>query len=162
MPTNLLKPHVDFAALLLRLGLAAIFIVHGVMKIVQEFPLIQEEIISFGAQTAAGWVELVCGILLAIGLFSRLAAIPLIIEQIMAIYLVTGARALAGPAIQASGADYTKVGPEFNLVLITMCLAVIALGSGVMSVDHCLRMMMSRRKGASGVSSVPVAQGARY
>jgi uncharacterized membrane protein YphA (DoxX/SURF4 family) len=160
MPTNLLKPHVDFAALLLRLGLAAIFIVHGVMKIVQEYPLIDEKIVSFGAQTAAGWMELICGILLAIGLFSRLACIPLIIEQILAIYLITGARALAGPAIQAGGADYTRVGPEFNLVLITMCLAVIVLGSGVISVDHWLLTVMNRKKGAA-MSSPPVAEGAR-
>jgi len=32
-----------------------------------------------------GWTELVCGLLLALGLFSRLAAIPLIIVMIIAI-----------------------------------------------------------------------------
>jgi uncharacterized membrane protein YphA (DoxX/SURF4 family) len=154
MLSSLLKPQVDFASLLLRLGLAAIFIVHGAIKVVQDAPLIEQMTLS--ELILVGWVELICGIMMAVGLFSRLAAIPLIVDQLAAIVLVTWPRALAGPAIRMTGADYTKVGPEFNLVLITMCLAVICLGSGVVSLDYCLGRMI-KRKGAAAAAA-PMAQ----
>jgi putative oxidoreductase len=157
MLTSLLKPKTDFAALFLRLGLACIFIVHGIFKIDQDFPLL-EDTMSLNTQIALGWVELICGGLLLVGLFSRLAALALIPTQIAAIVLVTGRRALLGPSIKATGADYTKVGPEFNLVLILMCLAVIVLGSGVISLDHLLLTGLRKKKGAA--SAAPVAQGA--
>jgi uncharacterized membrane protein YphA (DoxX/SURF4 family) len=142
MLTTLLKPKVDLAALVLRWGIAAIFLVHGYFKIVQTEPLLPESIMTFEQQIVLAWTEMVIGGAVAIGLFSRLAALVAIGHQIGAIVLITGKRALAGPEINMSGADYTKVGPEFNLVLIALCLGVILLGSGIFSLDYPLRRLV--------------------
>src|SRR5438445_8561295 len=120
MRAKLLKPQVDLAALILRLGLAAIFVVHGVIKVMQTSPLRPEW--SMSTQALVGWTELVAGAALALGLFSRLAALALAVTQVCAIVLITGQYALRGPVIERTGADYMKVGPELNPVLIAMCL----------------------------------------
>ncbi len=145
MFNNLLKPKTDLAVLMLRVGLAAIFIVHGTMKITQITPML-DKVMSMHTQLLVGWTELAAGVLLVIGLFSRLAALAIIPIQVAAIILVTGKKALQGPTFEAAGADFTKVGPEYNMVLIFMCLAVILLGSGVVSVDHCLLCWLGRKK----------------
>ena len=151
MMTNLLAPKVDLAALIIRLGLAAIFIVHGYFKVYQDNPLLEQ--MDMSTQLAVGWAEIICGLALAGGLLSRPAALVMIVVQVAAIVLVTGSRALSGPAIQATGADYTKVGPEFNLALIAMCVGVILLGSGSVSVDHFLMRLWQRRKVAAPMSA---------
>jgi uncharacterized membrane protein YphA (DoxX/SURF4 family) len=155
MLAKLLRPHADFATLLLRVGLAAIFIVHGVFKVNQDFELLPS-IMSMEVQVTVGWVELICGGLLLVGLFSRLACLPMIAIQIAAIILVTGKRAL-GMEMERWGADYSRVGPEYNLVLITVCVAVVALGSGLVSLDHLLKKVFLRK--AAAAPAAPVAQG---
>jgi uncharacterized membrane protein YphA (DoxX/SURF4 family) len=164
MLANWLKPQVDLAALLLRLGLAAIFCVHGGFKVVQTLPLLDE--LTLASQTALGWTELICGILLALGLLSRLSALVLAALQVGAIILFTGHLALRGPMIGPRSADYTVVGPEYNLVLIAMCLCVVLLGSGAISVDRCLVNWWASKKAtttgaapSSGGASVPVGSG---
>lgn len=144
MLANLLKPHADLAALILRLGLAAIFIVHGFIKIDQDSPLIRG--ISMTAQTVVGWAELVCGLALAVGLLSRIACLTIIALQVGAIVLVSGKHALEGVRVELTGADYMRVGPEYNLVLIAMCLGVIVLGSGACSLDRLLSSRWRRKR----------------
>jgi uncharacterized membrane protein YphA (DoxX/SURF4 family) len=159
MLTNLAAPKVDLATFLLRLALAGIFIVQGVFKIVQDRPLL-EEIPLFGglyltmtAQLVVGWTELVCGAALAVGLLSRLAALGLIPLQVGAIYFFTGKLALEGPEITAKGANFLRVGPEYNIFLILVCLAVILLGSGALSLDHFLGSLWSGKKEAGVAAS---------
>jgi len=146
MLSNLLAPKVDFASLILRLGLAAIFLVHGAFKIAQDDSLIPDYL-TWEGQNIVGWAELICGGLLAVGLLSRLAALVLIVLQVGAIAIVTGPGALTGPPILKQGADFRKVGPEYNMALITMCLAVMLLGSGLVSLDHLLKNWLQRQKG---------------
>jgi uncharacterized membrane protein YphA (DoxX/SURF4 family) len=142
MLENLLRPQLNSAALMLRLGLAAIFVPHGIFKVVQQYALIEQ--ISLSTQQIVGWTELACGLALMFGLFSRLAALAVIAMQLGAIILVTGEHALMGPDINARGADYTRVGPEFNLVLIVMCSCVILLGSGAWSLDYLILRVFSK------------------
>jgi uncharacterized membrane protein YphA (DoxX/SURF4 family) len=104
------------------------------------------EEMTLEVQTAVGWAELLCGIALAVGLFSRLAAVGMIVTQVAAIVMVTGRHALQGPMIERTGADFGRVGPEYNGVLIAMCLAVMLLGSGKISVDHFLAQWFSGKK----------------
>jgi uncharacterized membrane protein YphA (DoxX/SURF4 family) len=153
MFANLLKSPTDVAALILRLGLAAIFIVHGVFKIVQNFPLVPE--LSLSAHIAIGWVELICGFALAFGLFSRIAAVAVIALQVGAILMITGKHALEGPTVRMTGVDYTRVGPEYNMALIAMCLAVIVVGSGVLSLDHLIAYLWHHKKVATVAQPIP-------
>jgi uncharacterized membrane protein YphA (DoxX/SURF4 family) len=158
MLANLLKPKVDLAALLLRWGLASLFVVHGFWKVMQEEQLLAQ--LSMSTEKAVGWAELVCGLALALGLLTRLAALGVIALQVGAIALVTGGRALRGPEINPTGADYMKVGPEYNLLIIVACLAVVLLGSGAVSLDHLIGRLF-RRQGAQARVEAPAVAGAR-
>lgn len=136
MFAKLLKPQTDWAGLILRLGLAAIFGVHGYFKLRQDIPMIPDT--SLELQIAVGWGEMLCGLALMIGLLSRVAAIGIIVIQVGAIVRLTGQHALSGLDIENKGADYFRVGPEYNVVLICMALAVVLIGSGKISVDSFL------------------------
>jgi uncharacterized membrane protein YphA (DoxX/SURF4 family) len=152
MSSKLLDPKVDLASVIFRWALAATFIVHGYFKVIQDNSLLAH--LTTAGNDIVGWVELVCGVLLAVGLLSRIAALGIIPLQIAAIVMVTWKRALAGPAITPGGADYTRVGPEYNLLLIAACLGVILLGSGVFSLDHLLLRAWRRRKAAATTPAV--------
>lgn len=52
MFTSLLKPKVDVASLVIRWGLAAVFLVHGYFKLVQTSPLVAE--LNMTEQTVLG------------------------------------------------------------------------------------------------------------
>jgi uncharacterized membrane protein YphA (DoxX/SURF4 family) len=169
MFASLLKPKVDLASLAIRWGIAAIFLVHGYFKLVQQYPLLQQ--FSMEEQTIIGWAEVAIGGMMFFGLFSRIAALAAIAHQIGAIVMVTGRRALAGFDRRAlagfdmnmTGADYTRVGPEFNLVIVALCLGVILLGSGAFSVDACLMRLMTRSGSDAPAPAAPkaMATGAR-
>jgi putative oxidoreductase len=125
--------------LILRLGLAAVFIFHG-----------YEKVSGSGNEAGANWAaampkpptkieqlavaygELAGGIALAIGFLSRLAALGLVGIMAGAIYTLTGEKGFS--ALQG--------GYEYNATLIVMCVAVILMGSGTIAVDH----MFFRRK----------------
>lgn len=87
--------------------------------------------------TFAAWVvtllELVGGLMLVVGLLSRVIAALLTIELIFAIILVTGKIGL----IAESGEG---VGFERDLAYIVGFLVVVLLGPGRPSLDHVLRL----------------------
>jgi putative oxidoreductase len=152
MRANLLEPKVSLAALVLRLGLAAIFIVHGYFKVYVRDQLIPE--LNVDAQKALGVAELVCGVLLVLGLGSRLAAVALMVFQVAAIVIISGKYDM-NVVVTAKGVDYLRVGPEYNLVLIAMCLSVLALGSGAVSIDHVIAGRLRRGKVAPAPAAAP-------
>lgn len=151
----------NLTALILRLSLAAIFLFHGVDKIVRgsgggawvtemygRIPTLYEskaeregelhkqppESLTFaGTQLAVAWGEFLGGLALAIGLLTRLAAVGQIIIQAGAVVLVTAPRGFS----HLGGGGY-----EYNLLLIAVCLAVIVLGPGRWSIDW---MLVQRR-----------------
>jgi len=82
-----------------------------------------------GVQVAVAWGELLGGIALVLGLFTRLSALGALIIQAGAIATVTWARGFAG----AQGGGY-----EYNLALIAICLALVISGGGRLSVDRLL------------------------
>lgn len=79
------------ANLFIRLAVGCVFFTEGIQKLI--FP----DILGAGRFTAigipypevmgpfVGWVELVCGLLILLGLYTRLAAIPLIITMLVAL-----------------------------------------------------------------------------
>ena len=78
------------------------------------------------------FVELVGGILLIVGLFSRLAALLLTIDLVVAVFLVKLGVGLIAPPDQP-GAGY-----ELDLALIAGFLVVLFAGPGPVSIDRAI------------------------
>tara|TARA_B100000029_G_scaffold256829_1_gene253557 strand:+ start:862 stop:1278 length:417 start_codon:yes stop_codon:yes gene_type:complete len=120
----------DIANMGLRASIGVIFIVHGFGK--------------FGNPGFGGWIstlgipaemqipialaEFVPGILLLIGVLTRISASLLSIVMLGAIFLVKGATSLTG--------DH---GYEFDLILLAACLVLIVAGPGKVSISHATK-----------------------
>lgn len=78
------------------------------------------------------FVELVGGVLLILGLFSRLAALLLTINLTVAIILVKSGIGLIAPS------DQPGVGMELDLALIASFLVILFAGPGPVSLDRVL------------------------
>ena len=81
------------------------------------------------AQLAVAWGELIGGVVLLFGFLTRLAALGEIVIQVGAVYWVTWAQGFSF----ARGGGY-----EYNLVLLSVCLALLFTGGGYLAVDHFL------------------------
>ena len=117
----------DIANMGLRASIGVIFIVHGFGK--------------FGNPGFGGWIssmgipaemqipialaEFIPGILLLIGVLTRISASLLSIVMLGAIFLVKGATDLTG-----------ERGYEFDLILLAACLVLIVAGPGKVSISH--------------------------
>jgi putative oxidoreductase len=115
--------------LLLRLGLAAVFLYHGSQLVSKNLGAGWAPDLPVPAQVAAAWGQLLGGVAMLIGLLTRLAALGLIVIMAGAIALVHA----------PNGFDIRHGGWEYNFVLIVVCVAVILLGSGLIGVDRWLR-----------------------
>ena len=117
-----------YAPLVIRLALAVIFIYHGFGKV-------------FGAggfgtawnphgmpavvQVLVAWGELLSGVAMLLGLFTRLAGVVIIVVMAGAIVLVHG----------QNGFDIMNMGFEYNFALIAMALSVILSGPGALAIE---------------------------
>lgn len=163
----------NLSALVLRLGLAIVFLFHGQEKILvgdagaswvnemyarlpdrQSFkpeterttvPALPVSLTFMGTQLVVAWGEFLGGLALAAGLLTRVAALGLMLIQLGAAILITIPRAY----FMRGGMSYEF---EFNLILILMCLALLILGPGRWSIDY---LLMRRR--ARQVVAVPAA-----
>ncbi|HYH64852.1 MAG TPA: DoxX family protein [Urbifossiella sp.] len=144
--TELPKQHVHLGSFLLRVGLAVIFIFHGYLKLSQDGGRAWTEVLDSNAQMAVAWGETVCGVALLVGLFSRLAAVGLVVIMVGAIVVQTGRYDFiyVGDFPRANPSRI-PTGAEYNFALIVMCLAVVAIGSGVFSIDHCVKRRLLGR-----------------
>ena len=120
----------DIAHMGLRASIGIIFIVHGFGK--------------FGNPGFGGWIssmgipaemqipialaEFVPGILLLIGVLTRLSGLLLAIVMLGAIFLVKGASNHTGDG-----------GYEFDLILLATSLVIIASGPGRISISHLIK-----------------------
>ena len=122
----------DAAQMGMRTAIGVIFIVHGFTK--------------FGNPGFGGWIssmgiptemqipialaEMVPGILLLIGICTRMSASLLAIVMLGAIFFVKQAGSLTG-----------ERGFEFDLILLASCLVVIVAGPGRVSVSHVIKKL---------------------
>ena len=117
--------NIDTGLLLLRLGLAAVFIMHGWSKI-QNLGATGSFFSSIGLNMfwvyVVAYVEFLGGIAMLIGLFSRWAGFLLAIDMLFAIYLVRWPRGFLG-------------GYEFELLLLLAALAIHLAGPGKYSIS---------------------------
>ena len=122
----------DAGILFIRIALAAVFIYAGWFKVHNMAMVVS----GFGAAGIpaslayfVAYAELVCGLLMLIGLFARYAGILLAIIMLVAIVKVHG----------ANGFSLVNSGYEYVLVLLLASLSIVTTGSGAYSVARMLK-----------------------
>jgi putative oxidoreductase len=122
-----------FALLLGRLSVGLVFLstgwgkVHNVEKVTEFFTSLHIPMPGLNA-VVVGWSELLCGAALVIGLFTRLATIPLLVSMVVAI--------LTAKRPDIHGFFDLIAFEETTYFLVLVMIAV--LGPGSISVDHLL------------------------
>ena len=124
-----LKP---LALLLLRVGLGVIFISHGYPKLFTQSQHTAEAFVHLGFPGyfayISGVLELFGGILLIVGLFTRIAGLLLAVEMAVALVKVHGILANPMPVH-----NY-----EFPLAMMVGSFALAGLGAGLISLDQAV------------------------
>jgi putative oxidoreductase len=119
------------ALLVLRLGLGAIMIAHGAQKLFGGMPRFMGMLNNFGIPGWMGYLTVAAefggGILLVVGLLTRLAALSIVIDMTVAISKVHWKNGL----VTTPG----RVGYEFPLACAVIAFALIFLGAGPISLD---------------------------
>jgi putative oxidoreductase len=116
----------NLSLLILRLTVGVLMIPHGYMKL-QKFPELQEKFMDFmglGKTLSLSLTigaELVCSILLVIGLFTRFSVVPLLIAMVVAVF-------------KAHNGEVFGDGEHAFLYLATYLVILIA-GAGKYSAD---------------------------
>ena len=120
---------------LIRLVVGAVFIMHGYQKVSNMEATIStfHNKLGFGtnanmAAWAAAIAELGCGCLLALGLFTRLAAIPIIVVMAVAVMQVH----------LPHGFFAQNMGYEYALTLGVCALGLLLAGPGTLAADNFL------------------------
>ena len=139
MLAKVFEKHEDYALVILRVGLAIIFIAHGYQKIfAMGVGAVAEMFATVGIPFAGvmAWVvalvEFVGGIFLLLGLFSRYAALLLSLVMVVAILKVK----LAIGLIASMGSPMP--GAELDLALLVGLIAVLLRGSGKWSLEQTI------------------------
>ena len=115
----------------LRAAVGVIFIVHGSGKFNPGFLGFMEMLgLPPEMQIPIALAETVPGILLLIGVFTRLSASLLSIVMLGAFFYVKQAGSLTG-----------ERGFELDLILLAACLVVIVAGPGRISISHVIKKM---------------------
>ena len=113
----------------LRSTIGVIFILHGISKFNPGFA---ENLPNMGlpAEMAIpiALAELIPGILLVLGVLSRLSASLISIIMLGAIFMVKGAQSITG-----------KGGVELDLILLASALVIMIAGPGKISVAHVIK-----------------------
>ncbi len=119
---------------------------HNLDKIVEYFAQLGIPHPEFQAPFASS-AELVCGALLLVGLFTRLACVPLVITMIVAI-------------VTAQRENVSSLGDLFGLVEFTYIALLVWLGvsgAGPLSLDHVLVRVFGRDEVRERAPMAPTA-----
>lgn len=115
----------------LRSVIGVIFIIHGMSKFNEGFGgFLSSMGIPAEMQIPIALAELIPGILLIIGVFSRLSASLLAIVMLGAIFVIKGAQSLTGDG-----------GVEFDLILLASTLVIVIAGPGRMSLAQAIKKL---------------------
>ena len=128
--TDFEAKQVDVVLLILRIGVALLMLTHGIPKLQMlfgggeiQFP----GVMGMSPSLALGltvFAEVICSILLLIGLGTRLASIPLIFTMIVAVFVIHASDPLAGK--------------EMGLLYLLLYIPLLFLGGGKFSLDRVL------------------------
>lgn len=133
MRNGLLNYHplnTDLAILLLRLTFGGLFIFHGYTKLIAFDEILPHftDIIGIGAKLSfilVIFAEFFCGILVTIGLFTRLSVIPIFITMVVAYFIA-----------HSKDPFTTK---ELAFVFLLLSVVIFITGSGRYSVDGLMQ-----------------------
>lgn len=130
LTTEVKQTQLDVALLALRIGIAAMMLVHGLPKLqmlfsedVSQFP----PVLGMGSGlslTLATLAEVLCSVLILLGLGTRLASIPLLITMLVAVLIVHAADPFAAQ--------------ELGLLYLMGYVVLLLLGGGRFSLDAVL------------------------
>lgn len=128
--TSFKTSQVDVALLIIRVGVAALMLTHGIPKLQMllaggeiQFPGVMD-LNPAVSLVLAVFAELLCSVLILIGLGTRWATIPLIITMLVAVFVFH----LNDPFANQ----------ELGLLYLFLYLPLLILGSGRYSVDQIL------------------------
>jgi putative oxidoreductase len=130
VPMNSLKRFADPVYCIMRLIVGLMFACHGAQKILGWFAKPDQPPTHLNAMmTTGGWIELVCGLLIAIGLLTRPAA-----------FLASGMMAVAYFMVHASGGFFPIVNHGESAILYCwVFLFAFFYGPGLISIDAMLK-----------------------
>ena len=116
----------NLAMLILRIATGLLLASHGYSKLIK-FPALKDRFMNFlhlGSPTSLSLIifaELVCGLLLIVGLFTRFACIPIIIGMVVVVF------------IASNGHIFTEGEKGFGYLAAT--ITILLCGPGKMSLD---------------------------
>lgn len=121
---------VDVVLLILRVGVAALMLTHGLPKLQMlfgggeiQFPGVLGMSPALSLALAV-FAEVLCSILIFIGLGTRLASIPLIITMLVAVFMIHASDPFASQ--------------ELGLLYLFLYIPLLILGGGKFSLDRVL------------------------
>ncbi|RZT96860.1 putative oxidoreductase [Ancylomarina subtilis] len=123
--------YLDFLSLILRVSIAAFMLTHGLGKLNLLFSGNEIQFadpFGLGATFSLAltvFAEVLCSILIGLGLLTRLASIPLIITMLVAVFMIH--------------ADDPFAKKEFALLYLLIYLVVFVVGSRKFSLDYLLQ-----------------------
>lgn len=119
------------ALLVLRIAFGVVFVYHGYPKLFSRTEFFQQAFAGLGLPPwlsyVAGVIEFFGGILLVVGLFTRVAALLLAIEFVFAIWKVHLAEGILAVT------EY-----EFALLVVGAALVLASSGAGAASLDYAI------------------------
>jgi putative oxidoreductase len=136
MPNLLFKSNAPRATILIRLLVGAVFLSEGIQKFLFPATLGVGRFIKIGIPAPqffapfVGVVEMVCGTLLIIGLVTRLATIPLIIDISVAIITTKI------PMLSKAGFWSTAHEARTDYCMLLGLVFLLLVGSGAFSIDR--------------------------
>ena len=136
MPNPVLATNAPRATILIRLLVGGVFLAEGIQKFLFPAALGVGRFIKIGIPAPqffapfVGVVEIVCGALLIIGLFARLATIPLIIDISVAIVTTKI------PMLSRAGFWATVHEARTDYCMLLGLVFLLLVGSGPFSIDQ--------------------------
>jgi uncharacterized membrane protein YphA (DoxX/SURF4 family) len=131
--------------LLIRLLVGFVFVSEGIQKFLFADTLGVGRFIKIGIPAPelmapfVGVVEIVCGVLITIGLVTRLAALPLVLDMLVAI------ASTKIPILQKSGFWAMAHEARTDVSMLLCGVFLILVGSGELSLDANLRSRIAAR-----------------
>lgn len=126
LSTKYSKGSFNFAMLFLRFFLGLLLASHGYAKLIQ-FSSLKYKFMNFmhlGSTVSLSLIifaELICGILLMLGLFTRLACVPIIIGMCVVVFMASNGQIFAGG--------------ERGMIYLAATVTIFLCGPGKISVD---------------------------